>query len=154
MIRDHHPVRLRGTSVMAAPLAVVGLIGLSLGVATLLWGAWGGRNLSSAYWATLAVTGVVGVGAFAAVRGCFVEIRGDVVRDVVAWFTVRRVDRSEIRTARVRAGIWRLYVVELDDGRVLNLLGASPLQFPARLLPDAMDRDLADLDAMLGLDPP
>jgi hypothetical protein len=137
---------------MAAPLAVVGLIALSLTVATVLWGVWNARDLSPAFWATLVTSAVIGAASFASIHGCFVEIDDDRVRDVVGWFTVRRLDRRHIRTARVRRGIWRLYVVELDDDRVITLVGASPMQFPARLLPDAMGRDVSDLDLILGPD--
>jgi hypothetical protein len=143
-------VRLRGTSVVALPLAVVGTIGLSLAVATALWGAWGGRDLGVAFWATLAVSATIGVAALVAIRGCFVEVAGDTVRDVVGWVGVHRVDRTRIDTARVRAGVWRVYELDLDDGERVTLLGSSPQQFPARLLPDAKDLDLADLDTILG----
>ena len=144
--------RLRGTTIVAAPLALVGVIALAVAVATVLWGAWGGRQLGTAFWATLAVSAVVGVGALWAVRGCFIEVRHDDVRDVVAWVTVHRFERRAIRTARVRTGPWRLYVVDLDDGQRISLLGASPLQWPSRLLPGSMERDRADLDLLMGDD--
>jgi hypothetical protein len=147
-------VRLRGTSVVALPLGVVGVMALAVAVATAVWGAWSGRELGVAFWATLVVAAAVGAGALVAIRGCFVEVRGDTVRDVVGWVGVRRVDRARIGTARVRAGAWRVFELELDDGRLVTLLGASPQQFPARLLPDARDRDLADLDAILEGTPP
>lgn len=143
-------VRLRGTSIAAAPLALLGVIGSALAVATVAWASWGGRELSAVFWITLVFSGATGIGALVAARGCFVEIDETDVRDVVGWVTVRRIDRAGIRTVRVRAGMWRVFVLEFDDGRVLTLLGASPMQFPARLLPDAMSRDLADLDAILG----
>ncbi|RTL06936.1 MAG: hypothetical protein EKK62_12065 [Acidimicrobiia bacterium] len=72
------------------------------------------------------------------------------MRDVVAWRTVRRVPAETIAAARVRRGVWRLYVLELDDGTTVKLAGASPQQFPAWLLPDATQRDLEDLDVLLG----
>jgi hypothetical protein len=145
--------RLRGTTIVAAPLFVVALIALTLAVATLLWGAWEGHDRGAAWWATLLVSGAVGVGALACVRGCFIEVDDRTVRDVVAWVPVHRFERARIATARVRRGAWRVYVVELDDGKVLTLLGASPLQWPTRLLPGAMERDRDDLDLLMGDDP-
>jgi hypothetical protein len=142
-------VRLRGTSVVALPLALVGVMALALAVATAVWGAWSGRDLGVSFWTTLVVAAAVGAAALVAIRGCFIEVGVDTVRDVIGWIGVRRVDRARIDTARVRAGVWRVYELELDDGRRVTLLGASPQQFPARLLPDARDRDLADLDAIL-----
>jgi hypothetical protein len=44
-------------------------------------------------------------------------------------------------------------VLELDDGTAIKLAGASPQQFPARLLPDATRLDVEDLDELLGPDP-
>ena len=145
--------RLRGTTIVAAPLAVVGVIALTLAVATAVWGAWEGHERGAAWWATLVVSGAVGAAALAAVRGCFIEVDDRTVRDVVAWVTVHRFERARIATARVRRGAWRVYVVELDDGRLLTLLGASPLQWPTRLLPGALERDQADLDVLMGEDP-
>lgn len=143
-------VRLRGATLVAAPFFVLGLIGAALAVATLLWGQWEGHRTGAAYWATLVGSVAVGLAGFAAARGCFVEVRGDVVRDVVAWITVHRVDRRRILTARVAAGVWRWFVVELDDGTRRTLLGACPAQFPARLVPGSRADDEADLDALLG----
>ncbi len=51
---------------------------------------------------------------------------------------------------RVRAGAWRWFELELDDGSLVTLVGACPVQFPARLAPDARLRDMADLDLLLG----
>jgi hypothetical protein len=144
--------RLRGTTIVAAPLALIGVIALTVAVATVLWGAWDGHDLTAAFWVTLAGSAAVGAGALWAVRGCFIEVRHDDVRDVVAWVTVHRFERRAIRTARVRTGPWRLYVVELDDGRRISLLGASPLQWPTRLLPGSVERDRADLDLLMGDD--
>ena len=86
-------------------------------------------------------------------RGCFVEVVGSEVRDVVAWRTVRRLPQSTIAAARVRRGVWRLYVLELVDGTVVKLAGSSPQQFPAWLLPDAAERALEDMDVLLGAEP-
>ena len=150
MTGSRRAVRLRGTSVVAAPLGVMGVIGLSLAVATVLWGASGGRDLGVAFWATLAAGTVVGAGALAANRGCYVAVEGTQVRDARGWVTRCRVDQSDIDAASVRRGVWRVYDLELRDGERVTLLGASPMQFPARLLPDAHDHDLADLRLILG----
>ena len=152
-------IRLRGTSVLAAPLLVLAVIGLSLAVASTIWAASNDDGAGAAAIAAILVPGLVGVAALAAIRGCSVVIdRGSgeddgEVRDVVAWVTIRRVPQARIATARVRSGPWRLYVLELDDGEVVKLVGASPQQFPARLLPDATRLDIEDLDALLGPDP-
>lgn len=145
-------VRLRGTTLLAAPLALVGVIGLVLAVATAIWGAWEGHEVTGAFWVTLAVSALVGAAGLVAARGCFVEVDDGRVRDVVAWCTVRAVDQRSVRTARVATGPWRWFVLEMDDGRRHTLVGASPLQWPARLLPSAVDRDLEDLDLLLGED--
>ncbi len=144
--------RLRGTSVLAAPLLLVAVIGLSLAVASVIWVAWGDRDAGPAVVAAVAVPALIGVAALVAIRGCFVEVDrgGGEIRDVVAWFTLRRIDQERVVTARVRRGPWHLYVIELDDGTPIKLVGASPQQFPARLLPDARRLDVADLDALLG----
>lgn len=147
------PTRLRGTSVLAAPLVVVAVIALALAVASASWAAFGGRTVGAAAIAAVVVPAIVGVGALAAIRGCFVEVRDGTVRDVAVWITLRQIDQDRIATARVRAGVWRLYVLELLDAPAVKLVGASPQQFPARLLPDARTRDLEDLDVLLGGDP-
>ncbi|UDY34235.1 hypothetical protein [Dermatobacter hominis] len=152
-------IRLRGTSVLAAPLLVLAVIGLSLAVASTIWVASTDDGVGAAAVAAIVVPGLVGVGALLAIRGCSVEIgpapdgTGGEVRDVVAWVTVRRTPQARIATARVRTGPWRLYVLELDDGEVVKLVGASPQQFPARLLPEATRLDVEDLEALLGPDP-
>ena len=147
-------VRLRGTSVLAAPLVIVAVIGLSLALASLLWAIVGEHGAQAAVVASVALPGLVGVAALAAIRGCFVELGPGAdgatqVRDVATWITVRRIPQAQIRTARVRRGLWRLYVLELDDGTLVKLVGASPQQFPAHLMPDAARMDMADLDELL-----
>jgi hypothetical protein len=152
-------IRLRGTSVLAAPLVILAVIGLSLAVASVIWAAFGEHGAEPGVVLAVAVPGVIGVAALVAIRGCFVEVRAVAdgspgeVRDVVAWVTIRRIDQHRVTTARVRRGPWRLYVLGLDDGTLIKLVGASPQQFPARLLPDASRLDVADLDLLLGPDP-
>lgn len=142
--------RLRGTTLLAAPIFMVGIIGCSLALATGLWGAWNSAELGPVFWATLVVSASLGLGAFTAGQGCFIEVDDDEVRDVVAWWTVRRLDRRGIVTARVRAGAWRWFEVEMADSSRHLLVGAAPTQFPARLFDGSRARDVADLDLLLG----
>ncbi len=151
------PLRLRGTSVLAAPLVLVAVIGLSLAVASLIWAVAGDHGAEPAVLASVLVPGLVGAAALLAIRGCFVEVGPGPdgttrVRDVAVWRTVRTVPQERIHAARVRRGIWRLYVLELDDGSLVKLVGASPQQFPAHLLPDAARSDMDDLDELMGDD--
>lgn len=135
---------------LAAPLVLIAVMTLALSVASVSWAAFGDRTPTTGVILTILVPGVAGVAALLAVRGCFVEVADGTVRDVAAWLTVRRVDQDRIVTARVRTGPWRLYVLDLCDGSTVKLVGASPQQFPARLLPDARERDLEELDVLLG----
>lgn len=144
--------RLRRPTLVAAPLFVVGLMGCTAALATALWGAWHPDDLDATFVGVEVAAIVVGLGAFVAARGCFVDLdptRRE-LRDVIAWRTVRRVDQDRILTARVRAGAWRWFELELDDGTLLVVAGAAPAQFPARLMPGARERDLADLDLLMG----
>ncbi len=144
--------RLRGTTLLAAPLFMVGIIASTLLVATVLWGAWNDEHLGVSFWSVIVVSGVVAVVSFAAGRGCFIEVDDTTVRDVVGWYTVRRLPRREIATVRVRSGGWRWFEAEMLDSSHHILLGAGPAQFPARLLPGSRDEDLAALDLILGED--
>lgn len=147
---DERPRRVGGATLVAAPLWVLGVAGFGLAVATAIWGAWPDHRRTGAFWVLLVVAAVIGCIGFAGASGCFVEVRGGAVRDVVMWVTVHRVDRGRIRTARVAKGAWRWYVLELDDGSDVVLWGASPLQWPARLAPGAHDADTAALRDLLG----
>lgn len=142
--------RLRGTRLVAAPLALVGVLSTALAVAAALWGAWHPDELGASFAVVLAAFVALGTAGFVAARGCFVEPRGEELRDVVAWVTVRRVPRARVVEARVRAGAWRWFELELDDGTLVTLLGASPAQLPARLLPGWRESDLADLAVLRG----
>lgn len=141
-----------GASLVAAPLAVLGLLGATVCVATVIWGAWPDHRRTGVFWVVVLGSGAVAAAAWVAARGCFVEVDGDRVRDVVAWRTVHSVDRRSVVTARVARGVWRWFVLELDDGRHVTLVGACPQQWPLRLAPAARDADLADLDDLLGDD--
>lgn len=127
---------------------LIGVIGASTLIATTLWGVWHPDDLGAAFVATLVVSGAVGAAGFVAASGCFVELSGEELRDVMWWRTVRRVRRDAIVEARVLAGPWRWFELELDDGRFVTLVGACPVQFPARLSPDAKRRDLATLEVL------
>lgn len=144
--------RLRGTTLLAAPMFVLGLIAATLLVATVLWGAWNEQHLGVSFWVVVALSGAVTLTCFGAARGCFVEVDEHTVRDVVGWRTVRRLPQGEIETVRVRAGSWRWFEAEMSDGSHHLLLGAGPAQFPAHLFPRSRDDDLAALDLIMGDD--
>jgi hypothetical protein len=128
-------------------------MGCTAALAAALWGAWNPDALDGTFFAVEIVSLTLGLGAFVAASGCFVDIDPDrrTVRDVIGWITVRRIDQDRIVTARVRAGAWRWFELELDDGTLLVVAGSSPAQFPSRLLPGAAERDLADLDLLMGV---
>lgn len=131
---------------------MVAVIGFSLAVASASWVAYRGTAPDAAALVSIALPALLGVGALVGVRGCYVEVADGVVRDVAVWFTLRRVEQATVTTARVRRGPWRLYVLELVDGEAVKLVGASPLQFPTRLVADARTHDMEDLDVLLGPD--
>lgn len=133
---------------------VVAVMGFTVALAVGLWGAWHPDDLGTTFVVVEVVGLAVGLGAVIASRGCYVEILTDTheLRDVVAWRTVRRVPQGRIEHVRVRRGAWRWFELELDDGSLHALVGACPTQFPARLLPGSTERDLADLDLLLGPD--
>lgn len=146
--------RLRRPTLVAAPLLLVGIMAMTAAVAGALWGTWYSEQIGTGFVAGEVALVVAGTAAFAAARGCFVEIdpdRGE-LRDVVAWITRFRIPQAEITEARVRAGPWRWFELDLANGDTVVVAGMSPTQFPARLLPGAAERDLADLDALMGWD--
>lgn len=134
---------------------VLGVMGCTAAVATALWAAWNPDALDTTWYVVEVGSVVVGLSAFVAARGCFVEIDAStrVLRDVIAWVTVRRVAQDRIQTASVRAGAWRWFELEMDDGTRLVVAGAAPAQFPSRLMPGYAERDLADLDLLMGETP-
>jgi len=145
--------RLRRPTLVAAPLFIIGVMGCTAALAAALWGAWNPDDLDGTFFAVEIVSLALGLGAFIAASGCFVDVDTEqrTVRDVVAWITVRRIDQDRIVTARVRAGAWRWFELELDDGTRQVVAGSSPAQFPSRLLPGARERDLGDLDLLMGV---
>lgn len=144
--------RLRRPTLVAAPLFLLGVMGCAVALATALWGAWNPDDLDATFVTVEAISLVVGLGAFAAARGCFVDVdpeRGE-LRDVIGWVTVRRIAQDRIVAARVRAGAWRWFELELDDGTRLVVAGISPAQLPSRLMPGAAERDMGDLELLSG----
>ncbi len=148
--------RLRRPTLATAPMFIVAVMGFTVALATGLWGACNPDDLDATFVAVEVIGLAVGILALVASFGCFLEadLERAQLRDVVGWVTVRRIAQPEIVTARVRAGIWRWFEVELEDGTRLLLVGSSPAQFPARLLPGSSERDLADLDLIMGEVPP
>lgn len=143
-------LRLRRPTLISAPMLVIALMGASMSVWLVLWAAENPDSLGAGFWVPLFVSTSVAIGAFALSRGCYVDIGHDTVRDVAFWITVATLDRNSISTVRVRSGPWRVFEVTMDDGRSRILLGASPHQFPSRLLASSQAQDLADLDSILG----
>lgn len=142
--------RLRRTTLVSAPLFLVALMASAAVVALSSWAVWNPDELGPLAYGVLGASAAVAIAGFVAAAGCFVELRGSELRDVVGWVTVRRVERPRIQHARVRAGAWRWFELELDDGSKVLLAGACPAQLPARLSGDWRTRDLADLDLLLG----
>lgn len=125
-------------------------MGTSFAVALGLWAAWHPGEIGAPFWIPFAVTAAFGVAGFAAGRGCFVEIRHDEIIDVIGWLRLQRISRPAISSIRVRSGFWRFYELTMDNGSIRVLLGATPAQFPSRLLPGAEQQDLSDIDLFLG----
>ena len=101
-------------------------MGCTAALAAALWGAWNPDALDGTFFAVEIVSLALGLGAFVAAGGCFVDVDPDrrTVRDVIGWITVRRIDQDRIVAARVRAGAWRWFELELDDGTLLVVAGA------------------------------
>ena len=142
--------RLRGTTLLSAPLFVLGLMGCSFALALALWAVWNQGQLGPSFWLPFLLSSALGLGGFVAAGGCFLSISDTEVCDVVDWIPVQRIKRSEIQTARVRPGPWRWFELELQNGSVRTMLGASPTQYPSRLLAGADDQDIANLELILG----
>jgi len=150
-------VRLRRTSIVAAPLLIVTVAGLGAAVVATSWAVWSPANRNGPWWLWIVVPGLVGVAALVLARGCLVTVdegpHGE-IRDVVCWRTRRRIPAEAVDRALVQRGPWRLFVLRLDSGEHVPLLGASPTQWPTRLLPSARQQDVEDLQLLLGGDPP
>jgi len=142
---------------VAAPLFVVAVAALGVAVVVATWAAWTPDNRTGAWWAWVVVSVVVGAAALTLTRGCLVTVDAGAdgeVRDVVCWRTRRRIPVDSVDAALVQRGPWRLFVLRLDSGEHVPLLGASPNQWPARLLPWARQQDLEDLVLLTGGRPP
>jgi hypothetical protein len=101
-------------------------------------------------WTTAVVLAGLALGLLVAARGCRVVLEHDRVIDQVAWRTVWSSATADIVEVRVRSGPWRTFETEESNGRRRVLLGAGPVQFPAHLLADAAERDLAAIDILGG----
>lgn len=140
---------LRGSTLVSAPFTLVGLVCTALSAACITSVFATDASSDTSGWVTATVFGLLGAGLLVAARGCRVVLEPGRVADQVAWCTVWSSNLTEIHEVRVRSGPWRTFETEETNGRRRVLLGAGPLQFPANMLPDAADRDLAAID-MLG----
>lgn len=95
-------------------------------------------------------TAAAGAGVLALRRGTRVVVQDGTVTDQVLFRTVSVTLQSRVRAANVAAGAWRWFVLELEDGSTTTLVGAGPLQVPARWFDRAGTSDLADLDVLMG----
>ena len=138
---------------MAAPLMLLGVIGLSIALATLLWIPWADHVVGAQAWFTLVLATAFGATGLVAARGCRVVIRDGIVCDQVAWRTVHRTPQAELAAVRVRRGIWRVFEMELADGRRRVVLGIGPQQFPSTISEQARERDMAMIEALMGPEP-
>ncbi|MFV0317087.1 MAG: hypothetical protein ACK5O2_09020 [Microthrixaceae bacterium] len=146
--RGEAPRVLRGGSPVPAPLILLGLVLVALALVNLAWTLSASNGRSA--WVETAAFGTAGVAFLAAARGCRLVVRSGEVIDQVAFMTIYRVDQADVVTVRTRAGIWRTFEVETTDGRLRVLLGCGPLQFPANLVADAGEHDLARIDTITG----
>lgn len=131
-------------------MLVIALMSASMTVWLVLWAFANEGPLGAAFWLPLVISALVAAVSFTLARGCYVEVRPRTIRDVVFWIPVSSLDRGSIETVRIRPGIWRVFEVTMDDGRSRVLLGASPHQFPSRLLESARSEDVSDMDLILG----
>ncbi len=148
---DHgaqRPRVLRGGSLVPAPLVLVGLVCVAVGLLNVGWSA--SASADGSAWVEAIAFSVVGVGFLVVAAGCRVVVRSGEVLDQVGFVTVRRLEQAGITTVRTRAGVWRTFEVETHDGRRSVLLGCGPLQFPANLMVDAAERDLSRVDTITG----
>ena len=72
------------------------------------------------------------------------------ITDTVLWRRRAAVSVEDVEAARVAAGPWRWFVLELKDGTARTLVGAGPLQFPACRFDRGGATDLAALDVLMG----
>lgn len=140
---------LRGATLVSAPFTIAGLVCAAVSALSITWVFGTDDAADFPGWATAAVFAGLAVGLLAAARGCRVVLEDGLVIDQVAWRTAWSARTTDIVDVRVRGGPWRTFETEESSGRRRVLLGAGPVQFPAHLLADAAERDLAAID-MLG----
>ncbi|MBM3662271.1 MAG: hypothetical protein FJW94_05180 [Actinobacteria bacterium] len=144
-------LKLRRQSIVAAPLLVAAVAAFATAAVAAAWAAWDPGHRTDGWWLWVATPAAVGVLMLWLARGCLIVIEPhprSQVRDVTCWRTRRRVPADRVERALVQRGIWRLYVLVLDTGEHVPLLGASPTQWPARLLPSARQQDVDDLELL------
>jgi len=144
---------LRGPSPWALPCWFVAVVCWVLAVLAVMWSA-DARTVDRPVGLVVAVVmAAAGAGALALRRGTRVVVDGGRVVDQVLYRTVSTTSQSEVLAAHVAAGPWRWFVLELADGATRTLVGAGPLQVPARWFDREGTSDLADLDVLMGLPP-
>ena len=141
---------LRGPSPWALPCWLVAVVVWVLGVLALMWAAGATRTDRPVGYVVAAVAGVAGAGALALRRGTRVVVADGNVTDQVVSRRVSVTPQAQVRAAHVAAGPWRWYVLELEDGTTRTLVGAGPLQVPARWFDREGTADLADLGVLMG----
>jgi hypothetical protein len=141
---------LRGSTLVSAPFTLAGLVCVALCALSVTWVFGTDTPTQATGWVTGTAFGLLGAGLLAAARGCRVVLEAGHIADQVAWYTVWSAETSSIVEVRVRSGPWRTFETEETSGRRRVLLGAGPVQFPANLLPDAAERDLAAIDILGG----
>ncbi len=146
--RAHRQV-LRGSTVVSAPFTLAGLVCAAVAALSVTW-VFATASADSPGWITAMVFAVLATGLLIAARGCRVLIDSGRIHDQVAWRTVWSSDAVAVVEVRVRRGPWRTFETEGSDGRRRVLLGAGPVQFPANLLPGAVERDLRAIDMLMG----
>ena len=141
---------LQGPSPWALPCWLVAVVLWVLGVLALMWSAGATRTDRPVGYVVAVVAGLVGAGALALRRGTRVVVSDGTVTDQVVFRRVSVTPQSQVRAAHVAAGPWRWYVLELEDGTTRTLVGAGPLQVPARWFDREGTSDLADLGVLMG----
>ncbi len=141
---------LRGPSPWALPCWLVGVVCGVLAVLAAMWSADARADDRPVGIVLVVVMVLAGAGALALRRGTRVVVDGGTVTDQVLYRTVSTTPQSEVLAAHVAGGAWRWFVLELEDGSVRTLLGAGPLQVPARWFDPEGRSDLADLDVLMG----
>jgi len=141
---------LRGPSPWALPCWLVAVTVWVLGVLALMWSADASAAERPVGYVVAGVAGVAGAGGLVLRRGTCVVVADGTVTDQVMYRKVSTTPQSQVRAAHVAAGPWRWFVLELDGGTSRTLVGAGPLQVPARWFDREGSADLADLAVLMG----